>query len=246
MKQTLKKLYEFTLHREAEVEIEEEKEIDGERVVVKKKVKTELPVQLFIKKPSRSELEEIEFEYDKEWARLMRAGLLSRAMLEKQILEQGGVLTDGERKTRLEVAKDLSAKITEYEELLVQENKDEERVKTLGQEIIDGQISLQSFHSVEESVYNNCAETKARNKTVNYILANFCYIDEGTPKLFFQGDTFEEKLDDWAEKQEVDDKFINEAVEFFSFFVGLWYYNKASTPEEFKKYEEDYKKRINE
>lgn len=241
-----KKLYEFTLHREKEVEIEEEKEVDGELVTVKKKVKTELPVKLFIKKPSRSELEEIEFEYDKEWARLMRAGLLSRAMLEKQILEQGGVLTDGERKTRLEIAKDLSSKITEYEELLTEEGRDEERVKTLGQEIIDLQISLQSFHSVEESIYNNCAETKARNKTVNYILANFCYIEDDKPRLFFQGDTLEDKLDDWAEKQETDDKFLHEAVEFFSFFVGLWYYNKASTPEEFKKYEEEYKKRSNE
>jgi hypothetical protein len=109
----MKELYKFQLHRDAEVEIEEEKTVEGELVTVKKKVTTQVPVTLFIKKPSRSEIETIEFVYDKEFHRLTSAGILPRAMMVKQYLEMGGVFTDNEEKTRKHLAKELASKIDE-------------------------------------------------------------------------------------------------------------------------------------
>jgi hypothetical protein len=64
--------------------------------------------------------------------------------------------------------------------------------------------------------------------------------------LFFEGDSTEEKLDDRSEKVEAGDKFTLEAVEFFTFFIGLWYYGRANNAEDFKKFEKEYRESKNE
>lgn len=248
----IKKLHEFTLYKPSEVEIEKEIELDGKLVTVKEKVNTELPVKFFIKKPSRSQIETIEFEYDKEFHRLTSAGILPKALMIKQYLQVGGMFTEDETEARRKIAKDLADKIDQFERASTDEVKDEDKIKTLGQEILEGQAALQTFSSLEETLLSNCAETKARNKTINYILVNFCYVDPATPEkpnekpyLFFKGDSTDEKLDDYSEKTEEGDAFTLNAVEFFTFFVGLWYFNRANKPEEFKKFEEEFRRNRN-
>lgn len=249
----MKELYRFTLYKNTEVEIEEEKTVDGELVTVKKKVIDKLPVSLVIKKPSRSEIETIEFVYDKEFHRLTDAGIKPRAMMVKQFIEMGGVFTNDEEKSRKHLAKELAAKVDEFEQLKQEEKKDNDKIAALGQEIIEGEANLRSFASLEETLINNCAETKARNKTINYIIANFSYIDPSTPEkpnqkpyLFFVGDSTEEKLDDRSEKIEAGDSFVLEAVEYFTFLLALWYYGRANTTEDFKRFEKEFKESRNE
>lgn len=240
----LKKLYEFTLERDQEVEIIEERLENGETIEVKKKATQPVSIPLFIKMPNRVEKEDIELQYDVEFSKLVKAGVLTKAMLDKQYAEQGGMWTDDEDKVRTKVRKEFVAKYTEY-----QENKDKltpEETETLGEEIMKLEEFLTNFKTVEESLYNNCADNKARNKVINYLVANFCYIEEekDKPRLFFSGESIEDRLDDYSDKEESDDKFVREATQFFAFFITLWYVGGINSKSEFAAREKLYRRAL--
>lgn len=246
MNTEMKKLYEFIVHREQMVDVAKDIEHEGKIVQVLEKQKLPIPIKCFIRRPNRAEKDDLTLRYDIEFSKLVKAGVLTRAMLAKEYARQGGIFTEAEDKGRSKIYEAYAEKIEEYQKKKTEDNPNSDEISKLSAQIFHYNKLLVQYENIEESLYNKCADTRARDKVINYIITNFCYIQEADkePKLFFSGDEDEDRLDDFDEKTNSEDSFIKEAVQFFAFFVSLWYMNKANTPEEFAEFETNYRKTL--
>ena len=92
-------------------------------------------------------------------------------------------------------------------------------------------------------MFEHTADTKAQNKVLLWYIINLTNIKREIdldPKPYFKGKDFEEKLTDFYEKEEKGEDFHVRLVKKLSTFVAFWFFNQASTKEEF----EDLERRI--
>ena len=95
----MKRIYEFTVNKEETVKEESvEKKKDGTEVTTSKDVKKEVPYKFFLRRPTRAMTDEAELYYGVRLAEGIKAGLLTRALLEKRFDNDGGTRSDDENK----------------------------------------------------------------------------------------------------------------------------------------------------
>ena len=93
----MKRIYEFTVNKEEEVSEDTVKtQKDGTEVTTSKKIKKEVPHKFFLRRPTREMTDEAELYYGVRLADGIKAGLLTRALLEKRFENDGGTRSDGE------------------------------------------------------------------------------------------------------------------------------------------------------
>ena len=89
----MKKLFEFVISKEEVVkETETTKNDKGEEVTTSKEVKKSVDKELFLRKPTRKLFDEAELFYGVELSKGIKAGLLTRALLQKRFSNDGGTL----------------------------------------------------------------------------------------------------------------------------------------------------------
>lgn len=245
-----KELYSFTIDEEKEVEkvSKRKNKKTGEETTVTKKVKEKVPVQVKIKRPSRRDLEEAELEYSVEMSRCVKKGILTKAMLYKKYSDTGGVWSEDDAKDYGRLYKEIFDIQTEYVRLETVEKKtakQEEKVESLKEElsikkrkIIDSETSMQSL-------FDHTADTKAQNRLLLWytlMLTNIQREDDEDPKPYFIGDDFDKRIDDYYAKEDENSDFYGLLVQKVSTILAFWFFNQASTPEEFNKLIEDVEK----
>ena len=102
-----RELYSFSIDLEEEVEkevikeVEEKNEETGEMETVEKTVtkksKVKTPVRLYIKKPTRTQIEDGDMFYSIWLNKFIKMGLLTRAMLAKKQVDVGGTLNEDDK-----------------------------------------------------------------------------------------------------------------------------------------------------
>ena len=93
----MKKLFEFTLPSEELVkETETSTNEKGEEVTTTKEVKKTVNRKYFLRKPTRKLFDEAELFYGVELSKGIKAGLLTRALLQKRFSNDGGTLGEKE------------------------------------------------------------------------------------------------------------------------------------------------------
>ena len=91
----MKRIYEFTVDREEVVKEETvEKKKDGTEVKTSKDVKKSVPHKYFLRRPSRAMTDDAELYYGVRLAEGIKAGLLTKALLEKRFDNDGGIRND--------------------------------------------------------------------------------------------------------------------------------------------------------
>jgi hypothetical protein len=245
-----KELYSFTIDEEKEVEkvSKRKNKKTGEETTVTKKVKEKVPVQVKIKRPSRRDLEEAELEYSVEMSRCVKKGILTKAMLYKKYSDTGGVWSEDDAKDYGRLYKEIFDIQTEYVRLeTVDEktDKQKEKIESLKEElsikkrkIIDSETSMQSL-------FDHTADTKAQNRLLLWytlMLTNIQREDDEDPKPYFIGVDFDKRIDDYYAKEDENSDFYGLLVQKVSTILALWFFNQASTPEEFNKLIEDVEK----
>ena len=245
-----KELYSFTIDEEKEVEkvSKRKNKKTGEETTVTKKVKEKVPVQVKIKRPSRRDLEEAELEYSVEMSRCVKKGILTKAMLYKKYSDTGGVWSEDDAKDYGRLYKEIFDIQTEYVRLETVEKKtakQEEKVESLKEElsikkrkIIDSETSMQSL-------FDHTADTKAQNRLLLWytlMLTNIQREDDEDPKPYFIGVDFDKRIDDYYAKEDENSDFYGLLVQKVSTILAFWFFNQASTPEEFNKLIEDVEK----
>jgi len=244
-------IHTFSINKEKEVENKEtSKDKDGEEITVIKKVIKEVPVKFMLKRPTRKLLDRADLFYSVKLSEGIKAGLLTRTLLARRYDDDGGLWSQEDQGTYFEVYDQLVERENEYHKLTLNlakdlnENKQKETEKVLRQ-ITDLRRKLSQFEEIQQSIFNNTAENRARNQTIMWWVLNLSYReldgDDGKTGLVFEGKTHEERLDSYDVIEEEFDDFTDEMIKKLAFFVSFWYTGKISDSADFKIAEDIYK-----
>ena len=188
----MKKLYQFTLKQKATEKVtEKKKDKDGKDIEVTKDVEKEVDRHVILRKPTRSLFDEAELYYCVKLAEGIKAGLLTRALLEKRFENDGGTRSDEENKEYNQVVEKIQKFHKEQSKILeVDEKKrtptQKKRLKELENEIKPARRDLRDLQLVEDSLYEETAESRARNKVILWWMLHLAYSeDNGTENPFF-------------------------------------------------------------
>lgn len=237
-------LYSFPISIEKEIEEEVEKkskrknkETGKMEVVTSKetvKVSKEVPFNVYVKKPNRSELEDGDMFYSLELNRFIKMGLLTKAMLAKQYGNQGGVWSEKEQKLYAELLYKMHQKQIEVQQFsILSDNgklskRQQEKLDTAMKEMSEAKRELTEYEMVQNSLFDHTADVKARNRTIMWYILNLTYFVEGESdeapfEKMFEGDNFEEKYQQYENKEELKDELFERCIDKLSSVVTVWY-----------------------
>jgi hypothetical protein len=245
-----KELYSFTIEEEKEHEktSKRKNKKTGEETTVTKKVKQKVPIQISIKRPSRRELEEAELEYSVEMSRCVKKGILTKAMLYKKYSDTGGVWTEDEAKDYGVLYKETFEIQNKYVRLETIEKKTDAQLKELDQlktDLAEIRRKLVDAETSMESLFNHTADNKAQNRLLLWytlMLTNIKADADGEFAPYFQGKDFDEKIEDYYKKEDEASAFYSDVVKKVTTVLAFWFFNQASSPDEFNKLIEDVEK----
>lgn len=236
-------LYRFshTTFKEEEVPVIEKQEDGTEKKILQTKKTPEVTEYVF-KIPNRMEMEDLEMFYSIKVNEFVKKGLMTKDMIMKQYLDNGGELTDKEQKQFFEKSKDLFDIQNEYYLLASQEDKteiEEKREKNLLEKIYILKRELSAFDEIKNNIFEHTADKKARNKTLLYCVLFFCYKKEENEEEYsnvFSGKDFENRESKFYEmeesSQESEDDFFGELFEKMSLVSLFYFMHNITTKEE--------------
>lgn len=237
-----KSLYQFTVDEEIEVEKESSRKSrkTGEVTITKKKVKEKVPVEVKIKKPSRRQLEDAELQYTIEMSKCIKQGILTKAMLAKKYGDTGGAFTEEGQREYGKLYKQILEYQNEYIKLDTATKLDAKQKKRL--EFLKGEIAKVKRDLVEvesnlQGLFEHTADVKAQNKLLLWYALHLTYIqreEDEEPIQYFKGLDYEDKLDDYYEKEEEGSSLYFQIIKQVSTTLAFWFYNQASSQEEFE------------
>ena len=86
----------------------------------------------------------------------------------------------------------------------------------------------------KESLFDNTAETRARNKVITWwILFLSCYEKNGEKQPFFGEGNYETRMNKYDEIFESEDPHMIKVANAFIYFISFWYVGRAATKEDF-------------
>jgi hypothetical protein len=220
----------------------------GEETTVKKTVKETVPVVIKIKRPSRRQLEEAELEYSVEMSKCVKKGVLTKAMLYKKYSDTGGIFSEDDAKDYGKLYKETLDLQNDYIRLDSAENKTEDQIKKLEEikeNLAHTKRKIVESESSMQSLFDHTADTKAQNKLLLWYTLMLTHIqkeEDEEPQEYFKGDDFEDKLDDYYSKEDENSDLYNQVIKKVTTVLAFWFFNQASTPEEFNKLIEDVEK----
>lgn len=180
----MKALYKFTVNRPEKVEEKTQNE-DGSVTI--KTVTKDVPVEVFLKLPSRRDREEISVVYNGEYGNAIKRGLQTADVMRRSLLDSGGIIAQKDLERADELVKLITAKQNEIQE------------KTLnGEDLTSASDDLQTlvneFEQIERpnrEIFARSVESHAQNKTIEWCVLNLSF--EGDHHVF-PGATHESKL----------------------------------------------------
>jgi uncharacterized coiled-coil protein SlyX len=236
-----KELYAFTIDDEREVEKTHTRKNKktGEETTVTKKVKENVPVQVRLKRPSRRELEDAELEYSVEMSRCVKRGILTKAMLYKKYSDTGGVWSEDDAKDYGKLYKEIFDIQNEYARLETVDKKTEKqnkKIEDLKEQLASARRKIVDAESAMQSLFDHTADVKAQNRLLLWYTLMLTHIqkeDEDDPVPYFNGLDFDEKIEDYYLKEDASDDFYLAVVKKVTTILAFWFFNQASTPDEF-------------
>jgi len=238
----LKLLYQFTVDEIKEVEKESSRKNKktGEVTITKKKVKEKVPLEVKIKKPSRRELEDAELQYTIEMSKCIKQGILTKAMLAKKYSDTGGAFTEEGEKEYGKLYKQILEFQNEYIKLdsaTKLDAKQKKRLEFLKEEIAKVKRELVEVETNLQGLFEHTADVKAQNKLLLWYGLHLTYIqgeEDEDPIQYFKGSDYDEKLEDYYEKEEENSDVYQQVIKQVSTTLAFWFYNQASTQKEFE------------
>ena len=236
----MKKLFEFVVPKEELVKETETSTNDkGEEVTTSKEVKKKVDKKYFLRKPTRKLFDQAELFYGVQLSEGIKAGLVTRALLQKRFSNDGGTLGEKEREEWATLYSDIFDKQVEIQRLaLLDDRSPEEEAKFLNSKefLKDARVRIQEFEMQQSSLYDQTAENRARNKTILWwVLHLGHYINnDAEEKPFFGDGEYEDRILIYDRLEEEEDEYVAECINKFFYYVSFWYVSKTSDPEQFK------------
>ncbi len=177
MSKKIKPLYEFVIEK---TEKAEEKTDNNDGTFTIKEVTKKIPHKFCLKTPSRQDRDHAELFYYRQMNEASKQGLVPEAILIKRLNDNGGLISEADKKLLIEhqaKIEDKKTDITEAEKT----PEDAEKIAKLKEELASLSDDLQTYSNtygkLELSVLDTSAESWVRNKLVRYYLINLLHKD---------------------------------------------------------------------
>ena len=246
-----KYLYQFTVPKIENTEVQETRVENGEEIKITKKEKKIVEKKFGLLSPKRSKIEEGEMYYASKVSENIKNGILPTAILIRKFDEQGGFLSDSELKYQNSL-RDDSIEISRKIQELTTENKTiaSEKIKAENNEKID--ILIDQYYALQEELvkiqqtvdafFEQSAEIKARNKTIIWWILNLAYdLNDDKEEFFFRGKTLEDKLNSLDDLEESNEEYLGYMVKKFSYLTSYWFGTKINKEDQFKEAEKNFR-----
>tara|TARA_R110002020_G_scaffold243332_1_gene456815 strand:+ start:28 stop:840 length:813 start_codon:yes stop_codon:yes gene_type:complete len=237
----MKRIYEFTVDKEEKVKEKTVKKAkDGSDITTEKEVEKTVPHKFFLRRPTRGMTDEAELYYGVKLAEGIKAGLLTRALLEKRFENDGGTRSDDENEQYKEIIDKLQkfhkdqSKILEIDEKK-RTSAHKKRLKELEKGIKPARRALRDLQMDEDNLYDETAESRARNKVILWWMLHLAHAEEDGKEvgLFGEGD-FEERLEKYDEIDEGENIFDIVVARKFAYYVSFWFVGRPNSQKEFQ------------
>jgi hypothetical protein len=241
---SIKYLYETTINQEYEENVIENKIEDGKTITTTTPVKKIKKVKISIQQPDRKLYKGAELFYSKTLAEYLKQGLMPYSLVAKRYANDGGPLTEAEIKRLGELKEEIKVLEKEFFTTLTSaigtDATSEENIVSKKSDILmrinDVNSEVSAIQNAYADIFDNTAEMKSRNDTIEWWSLFLINIDEdnkGYKPLFGAGDP--EKQDDYKKKvvklEEYEDKssaFYNEVIKRLSYLISFWFTAKTA------------------
>ena len=236
-------LYQFTIDKEVEIEKESKRtnKKTGETTIKKKKVKEKKPIEIQLRRPTRSQIEEAELEYSIEMSKCIKKGILTKAMLAKKYSDTGGLFSEEEANKYQELYKqalDLQNEYIRLETATKKTEKQKKRFEKVKKEVALVRKDIVEMESTYSSLFDHTADVKAQNRLILWYVLHLTKIfndEEDTFDFYFNGEDFDEKIKGYHKLEESEDEFYFTLINKVTTILAFWFFNQASSTEEFDK-----------
>lgn len=238
----MKKLHEFMVVREKEVEeVQVTKDDKGQDVKTITKVTKPVSHKFFIAKPTRSLFDEADLFYAVKLSEGVKAGLLTRQLLAKRYENDGGAMSEPDKENYVNLYLALFEKQNEYQRLVTEKPEAErtpeekEKLVHLIKELNETRGKIQELEYNQISLFDQTAESRARNKTILWWVLMLSYKEDEHEKVepFFGEGEYETRLAKYDEFEEAENEFSLEVMSRFMYYISFWYMGRARKPEDF-------------
>ena len=104
---------------------------------------------------------------------------------------------------------------------------------------------IQSFEAEQINIFENTAEAKSRNRTILWWVLQLAHKQEDDKYVpFFDGETFNEKLDNYDIIEEQGSVELSDIIKRFTYLTTLWFLGRIETTEDFEAFDKDYTKPV--
>lgn len=243
----MKKLYTFE-HDFVKTSKVPEKQGDKEVLVEKKDTEKR---KFFLRKPSRTMIDDSEFYQKREFNKCVKNGILTAAQVSRDISNDGGVFSEDQKKQIEQTTEELKKLVQEkkdIEEKEKQSKKDKERLEELLKEIEKKVDVIEDVQMVSNRLFDNTAESYARNRLINWWLVHLLYeeIEDGVLEPFFGKGDEDAKFDKYDEYEDSED---DDETEFFESLtrravslIVFWFMSDETSQETFEQIDPALKK----
>ena len=249
-----RELYSFSIDIEEEIEKEVIKEVKRKNKesgkmetveeTVTKTITEKTPTRVFLRKPTRTQVEDGDMFYSIWLNKFIKMGLLTRAMLAKKQVDLGGVLNDDDKMNYAKLYLQLFEK---QQNVIRYSAKDPDNMSNDEKERLQASVSslaiirkqLADFEAAQASVFDHTADVKARNKTITWFLLHLAYYikgdeDENAEEMpLFSGTDFEEKYRSYQEADEEQEQLFIKTIDRLSTIATIWYMSGVQDQDEF-------------
>ena len=244
------KIYSFSILLEREVEessVAKKKNKDTgkmEEIQTVKKVSKEVPYTVTLYEPSRRQVEDADMEFSIEMSKCIKRGILTKAMLAKKYSDSGGLLTEEDSQKLVRSYAKLGEVQSDLGRLMSKKKKTQEEKEAetkLTEEFAETRRTIVDLETAYQNVFNHTADTKAQNRTILWYLINLSFVTDsvGIERPMFEGEDYDELLDDYYQKDEKGDDIYDLCREKLMAFISFWYFSQNASEEDFKSLEEE-------
>jgi hypothetical protein len=241
----MKKLYEFKVTVNTEVEKTEVKNENGQEITVKSKVNEPVEYNIVLKTPARKETDNFRLFYGGQIKRAIDAGLMTKAVLVNKHIDGAGALLSKETAKRIA---ELTLLIEQIRTSIVglgavgdgDVEKTTLQTELLGK-LVDAQRELQAIENSNQVIFQNTAESYAQERSNLWLIFNQTYVEkDGAINPMFKGNNFDEKEESYFNLEENGDKVYVAARDKLALYWGLYSVGRISTKEDFEELEKQF------
>ncbi|SVC06573.1 uncharacterized protein METZ01_LOCUS259427, partial [marine metagenome] len=199
-----------------------------------------------IRKPTRRIYDDANLYYAVKISEGVKAGMMTRALLEKRYENDGGELSESESDEIATLTYRLYQCQGELEKVTLNLDKAPEEDKNKKTELIIEEITkirteLIRFENLRNSFYEQTAEARAQRLASIWWVVQLSHFRENKDSVYenvFTGDTYEDKLAHFDQMDEGEDEFWNKNTARLAYLISSWNSGQATEQKDFEELDE--------